>query len=70
VAHLRDGRVKRTLDFLVIGAHKPRTTSLFEYLRTQPRLYLPAGNERPFFRNDDAYARGWEGYLRKTFFAP
>jgi hypothetical protein len=62
--------VKRALDFLVIGAHKAGTTSLIEYLRTQPRLYVPTGNERPSFRNDDAYARGWEGYLMKTFFAP
>jgi hypothetical protein len=69
VAHLRDGLVKRTLDFLVTGAHKAGTTSLFEYLRTHPRLYLPPGKERPFFSNDDVYARGWDDYLAKTFFA-
>ena len=37
-----DGRVP---DFLVIGAAKSGTTSLYNYLTRHPGLFLPAGKE-------------------------
>src|SRR5688500_7289471 len=49
-----------TLDFLVIGAMKGGTTSLFEYLRTHPELYLPAAKDVPFFCQDGVFERGWD----------
>ena len=49
------------LDFIVIGAQKAGTTSLFEHLREHPKLYLPPGKERPFFSHDEVYAKGWPG---------
>ena len=45
-----------TLDFLGIGAPKAGTTSLHEYLRTHPQLWLPEAKEQPFFSSDAAYA--------------
>lgn len=40
---------QRTLDFLIIGAQKAGTTSLWQYLRPHPRLYLPSMKEAAFF---------------------
>jgi Sulfotransferase domain len=59
--------MKDTLDFLIIGAQKAGTTSLFEYLRRHPQLSLPDGKELPFFSNEEARARGWGYYLSKAF---
>jgi hypothetical protein len=60
---------KKTLDFIVIGAQKAGTTSLFEYLRHHPEVCLPANKESPYFSHDAKYAQGWDSYLKKTFAA-
>jgi hypothetical protein len=52
----------RKIDFLVIGAPKAGTTSLFEYLRTHPRLHLPRFKETNFFL-DHTYGRGVDWYF-------
>jgi len=57
------------LDFLGIGAHKAGTTSLHEYMRTHPQLYLPEAKEQPFFSDDDGYAEGWETFSAVAFHA-
>jgi hypothetical protein len=59
--------VKNTLDFIVIGAQKAGTTSLFEYLRRHPELSLPPGKEVPFFSHEAIRARGWDDYMGKAF---
>jgi len=59
--------LKETLDFIVIGAQKAGTTSLFEYLKLHPELCLPVDKEAPYFSHDDVYARGWDHYMRNTF---
>jgi hypothetical protein len=60
--------VKDTLDFIVIGAQKAGTTSLFEYLRRHPEISLPAGKEAPYFSHDEVFERGWKGFLSKAAF--
>ena len=55
------------LDFLGIGAPKAGTTSLHEYLRTHPQLWLPEAKEQPFFTDDDGYAEGWETFSAVAF---
>jgi len=55
---------KDILDFIVIGAQKAGTTSLFQYLRHHPEVSLPDGKEVPYFSHDTAYARGWTAYMR------
>jgi hypothetical protein len=52
------------LDFIVIGAQKSGTTSLFRHLMQHPEISLPLGKERPYFSNDEVYARGWGAYMR------
>jgi Sulfotransferase family len=55
------------LDFLGIGAQKAGTTSLHEYMRTHPELYLPEAKEQPFFSDDAAYEEGWETFSAVAF---
>ncbi|MFI4977118.1 MAG: sulfotransferase family protein [Solirubrobacterales bacterium] len=55
---------KDILDFIIIGAQKAGTTSLFRYLRQHPEVSLPNSKEAPFFCADDAYARGFATYMR------
>jgi hypothetical protein len=54
---------KRNLDFIVIGAQKSGTTTLFRYLREHPEISLPDGKEWPFFSHDRVYRAGWDAYL-------
>jgi hypothetical protein len=51
------------LEFIVIGAQKAGTTSLFQYLRSHPEVWLPAEKERPYFSNDAVYRLGWAAYV-------
>jgi len=59
--------VKQSLDFIVIGAQKSGTTTLFEYLRKHPELFLPSGKEAPFFSHDTSWNEGWSEYVRHHF---
>jgi hypothetical protein len=55
--------VKDTLDFIVIGAQKAGTTSLFRYLKEHPEISMPQEKEVPFFCWDAAYERGFDSYM-------
>jgi hypothetical protein len=55
------------LDFVVIGAQKGGTTTLFEHLRQHPRLCLPADKEAPFFNRPELYSQGVD-HLFTTYF--
>jgi hypothetical protein len=54
---------ERTIDFLVIGAAKSGTTSLFRYLAAHPGLSIPGEKELDFFCSDEKFARGVDWYL-------
>jgi hypothetical protein len=54
---------KDILDFIVIGAQKAGTTSLFQYLKQHPQISLPTGKEVPYFSHDTTHARGWTAYM-------
>ena len=58
------------MGFLVIGAKKAGTTSLFEYLRQHPSIYLPRAKEIPYFSLQDPvtqYPGGWRQYMAERF---
>jgi hypothetical protein len=59
--------VAERLDFIVIGAQKAGTTSLWHYLRDHPDLYLPPDKEAPFFSHTINYERGFDWYLAEYF---
>jgi hypothetical protein len=54
------------LDFLVIGAQKAGTTSLWRYLEDNPALRFPPAKEAPFFI-EPAYPDQLRGYMRALF---
>jgi hypothetical protein len=56
------------LDFVVIGAQKAGTTTLFEHLRFHPSLYLPPSKEAAFFNRSELHKRGVD-YFFTSFFA-
>lgn len=56
------------LDFLVIGAGKSATTTLFEWAKHHPDLYMPENKEAPFYNDDSVYERGLDWYT-ETYFA-
>lgn len=59
--------MNHVLDFVVIGAQKSGTTTLFKYLSVHPQIFIPPEKEAPFFSRDDRYEKGWEWY-REEFF--
>lgn len=54
------------IGFLIIGAQKGGTTSLFEYMRRHPRIHMPPEKEIAFFNRDRAFRRGWDWYLTRV----
>ena len=48
--------------FIVIGAAKSGTTSLYEYLCRHPQIYMSTPKEPDFFSVDANYARGRDSY--------
>jgi hypothetical protein len=55
---------KQDVDFIVIGAQKTGTTTLFQHLRHHPEVALPVNKEAPFFSHDAVYHRGWQAYMQ------
>ena len=49
-------------DFLVIGAMKAGTTSMYRYLRDHPQIQMSTTKELHFFSEPDVWGRGWEWY--------
>jgi Sulfotransferase family len=57
----RSGPVRPT--FLVIGAMKAGTDSLWHYLRSHPRVFLSQPKELDFFAEEGSWGRGLDWYL-------
>ena len=58
--------MKHVLDFIVVGAQRSGTTSLFAYLREHPEIVVPAGKEVPYFTHA-RHQVSWEEYMRSLF---
>ncbi|MGB3561069.1 MAG: sulfotransferase domain-containing protein [Geitlerinemataceae cyanobacterium] len=52
----------RLPEFLIIGAAKSGTTTLFEYLKRHPEISLSSIKEPNFFGMDENYAKGLDWY--------
>ncbi|QFU77169.1 sulfotransferase [Halioglobus maricola] len=57
----------KPLDFLIIGAQKCATTTLFELLRQHPDIRMPLEKEVPFFTAPVVDAQGWREFARAQF---
>lgn len=55
-----------TLDFVVIGAQKAGTTTLWHLLRQHPELAFPPAKEAPFF-TEPAFGDGLAAFLAASF---
>jgi hypothetical protein len=55
----------RLPDFLVIGAMKAGTTSLYHYLAAHPQVFMPKVKELDFFTEELSWSRGWDWYRRQ-----
>jgi hypothetical protein len=53
--------------FLIIGAAKAGTTTLFDLLKQHPQVFLPFAKEPMFFSHDENYQRGLDWY-KNTYF--
>ena len=49
-------------DFLIIGAQKSGTTSIYQALKKHPDIYFPDTKEINFFFFPDKYAKGGQFY--------
>lgn len=54
--------MNRLPSFLIIGAMKSATSTLYEQLLRQPGVFLPSLKEPNFFSNDEQYAQGIDWY--------
>jgi len=57
----------KSLDFIIIGAQKAATTSLYKYLNAHPAIFMPPDKEVPFFTRPDLYQKGLAWYLQTHF---
>jgi hypothetical protein len=55
------------IDFLIIGAQKSATTSIFKYLKEHPQIYLPDKKEIGFFAKDALFNQGLDWYKKELF---
>lgn len=55
------------MNFIIVGAQKSGTSSLFEYLSKQPGVFMPTCKEVDFFSRPERYSKGIEHY--KDYFS-
>jgi hypothetical protein len=54
-------------NFFIIGAAKAGTTSLYEYIKNHPEIYLSNVKEPHYFCNDALYEKGLDYYVDTYF---
>lgn len=64
-AKLRTQPKYRLPSFLVIGAMKAGTTSLYNYLRPHPEVFMPRVKELNFFQEERNWRRGLGWYVKQ-----
>jgi len=57
----------KPLDFLIIGAQKCATTTLFEHLKAHPDIAMPVEKEVPFFTGQDCSQSAWDAFAEQQF---
>jgi hypothetical protein len=64
-AKTQNQRRHRLPNFLIIGAMKAGTTSLYHYLRPHPEVFMPAIKELDFFAEGGNWRRGFGWYAKQ-----
>jgi hypothetical protein len=60
----------KSLDFLIVGAQKCATTTLFEQLRVHPDIVMPLEKEVPFFTESGLGREEWAAFADHHFGPP
>jgi hypothetical protein len=60
-------KMMKPLDFLIVGAQKCATTTLFELLRQHPDVNMPLEKEVPFFTGEACGESDWADYAGRYF---
>lgn len=50
------------VEFVIVGAMKAGTTSLFHYMKDHPHIQMAGGKELHFFSSPERWERGWDWY--------
>lgn len=61
-ANKNERKMSRLPSFVIIGAMKSATTTLYDQLLRQPGIFLPQLKEPNFFSDDQQYSRGLDWY--------
>lgn len=56
----------KKIDFIIIGAQKSGTTTLYDWIKQNPAVFLPEMKEMPYFVKEDCFERG-ETYLEMHY---
>lgn len=59
--------MKNKLDFIVVGAQKSGTTTLFQLLKQHNDIFLPPEKEAFFFGRPEREKNGWDWYIKEFF---
>lgn len=59
--------MKNKLDFIIIGAQKSGTTTLFQLLKQHANIFLPPEKEAFFFGRPEREENGWAWYIKEFF---
>ncbi len=70
IRRMGHGDVVRGPDFIIVGAMKAGTTTLFRWLERHPQCGTPSVKEPHFFSRDDEFARGPSHYLEHFSVVP
>ncbi len=57
----------KKLDFIVLGAQKSGTTTIFQLLSEHPGVFVPAGKELPFFVRDDVTSESYQAFISEHY---
>lgn len=57
----------KELDFIIIGAQKSGTTTLWKLLDEHPEIFVPPGKELAFFNKDPFNNEGYQAFMRDHF---
>ena len=57
----------KRFDFLIIGAQKSGTTTLFQQLSEHSDVHVPPGKEVPFFTRDTVSAEDFQAFMAEHF---
>ncbi len=55
---------KKVPEFMILGAAKSGTTSLYAYLQRHPRIFFPNLKEPEFFSREDVWCKGFNWYYK------